>query len=317
MGQHIPLNYQELNNLAGHYSPAGVKAFNNKTYAYWERSLYQRAASRIDAELPENWEGSKRDFLFWCLLRNGFVFVSYSDTIGYWFNPGSLYGLDFYYQPTEFLLANPRATKVGLKNRYKLHDEGDLLKFMPDFCGIFDIISYYAEKLSSLDSGINMSIINAKVPFILGGKTKAVVHTLKDIMDQINKGEPAVFYDKIISNDPEDRDTPFQFLELQKIKDNYVLDKQLQDFQTILNAFDAEIGINTLPYTKAERFVSAEANARKIDSQARITTAIECLNSSAEMIKKLYPDIRLSFKLREEDQNPDIVPESEDEYYEV
>lgn len=314
MGQHIPLNYQELNALAGRYSPAGVKAFNNETYAYWERSLYQRAASRIDAELPENWEGSKRDFLFWCLLRNGFVFVSYSDTIGYWFNPGSLYGLDFYYQPTEFLLANPRATKIGLKNRYKLHEEGDLLKFMPDFIGIFDIISYYAEKLSSLDSGINMSIINAKVPFILGGKTKAVVHTLKDIMDQVNKGNPAVFYDKIISNDPEDRDTPFQFLELQKIKDNYVLDKQLQDFQTILNAFDAEIGINTLPYTKAERFVSAEANARKIDSQARITTAIECLNSSAEMIKKLYPDIRLSFKLRE-DQNPDIVPEPE-EYYE-
>ena len=315
MAQYIPVNYQELNNLAGHYSPAGVKAFNNLTYAYWERSLYQRAVSRIDADLPDNWEGARRDFLMLCLLRNGFVFVSRNDSLGYWFNPGTLYGLDFYYQPTTFLLANPRAKEVGIdKTRFALHKEGELLKFMPDYRGIFDIISYYAEKLSSLDSGINMSIINAKVPFILGGKTKAVIHTLKDIMDQVNKGEPAVFYDKIISNDPENRDdSPFQFLELQKIKDNYVLDKQLQDFQTILNNFDAEIGINTLPYAKAERFVSSEAKARSIDSKARITTAIECLNSSADLIKQLYPDITLSFRLRDDETDD---PEPDAVYYE-
>lgn len=307
--QYIPYNYQELNNLAGHYSPAGVKAFNNLTYAYWERSLFQRAVSRIEADLPDNWEGSRRDFLFLCLLRNGFVFVSQNDTLGYWFNPGTLYGIDFYYQPTQFILANPRAREVGIeKNRFDLHVDGDLLKFMPDFRGIFDIISYYAEKLSSLDAGINMSIINSKVPFILGAKTKAIAHTLKDIIDQVNKGEPAVFFDKAIANNPDDKDeTPFQFLELQKIKDNYVLDKQLQDFQTLLNNFDSEIGINTLPYSKSERLVSAEAVSRKIDSQARIKTAIDCLNSSAEMIKKLYPDITLSFRLREDDEEPEEV----------
>ena len=153
-----------------------------------------------------------------------------------------------------------------------------------------------------------MSIINSKVPFILGAKTIAIAHTLKDIIDQVNKGEPAVFFDKAIAIDPDDREgSPFQFLELQKIKDNYVLDKQLQDLQTILNNFDSEIGINTLPYTKSERLVSAEAVSRKIDSQARIKTAIDCLNSSAEMIKKLYPDITLSFRLREDDEEPEEV----------
>ena len=60
-------------------------------------------------------------------------------------------------------------------------------------------------------------------------------------------------------NDPNDQDTPWQLLDIQKLKDNYITDKQLVDFQTILNSFDAEIGINTVPYQKAERFVSAEA----------------------------------------------------------
>lgn len=295
-----PLNYQELNNLAGHYSPSMVKAYNNATYAYWERSLFQRAVSKIKTILPDNWEGSRRDFLLYCLLKLGYVFVSYADSLGYWFNPGTLYGIDFYYQPTEFILANPRINELNLKSRYELHTEGELLKFMPDYRGIFDIISYYAEKLSALDNAINMSIINNKFCFILAAKNKATAEALKKIMDKINKGEPAVFIDKMIANDPNDQESPWQFIELQKLKENYITDKQLIDFQTILNSFDAEIGINTVPYQKAERFVSAEASSRMEDSQARIITAIECLKSSVKDIKKLYPDITLDFDLRKE-----------------
>lgn len=300
---YVPLNYQTLNSLAGRYSPSMVKAYNNATYAYWERSLFQRAVSRIRTTLPEEWEGTRRDFLLYCLLKIGFVFVSKNDTLGYWFNPGSLYGIDFYYQPTEFVLANPNANKVGLKDtRFKLHEDGELLKFMPDYMGIFDIISYYAEKLSALDCAINTSIINTKFSFILAGKNKATVEALKKIFDKINKGEPAVFTDKALMSDPQTQETPFQMLDIQKVKDNYITDKQLIDLQTIINAFDAEIGINTVPYQKAERFVSAEANSRQDDSQARIITAIECLKSSIKDIKKLYPDINLDFNLREEVQ---------------
>ena len=302
---YVPLNYEELNSLAGRYSPSMVKAYNNATYAYWERSLFQRAVSRIETTLPDNWEGSRRDFLLYCLLKIGFVFVSYSDKLGYWFNPGSLYGIDFYYQPTEFTLANPNAEKLNMETRYKLHVDGELLKFMPDYRGIFDIISYYAEKLSALDNAINMSIINNKFAFILAAKNKATAEALKKVLDKINKGEPAVFVDKILMNDPNDQSTPFQFLELQKLKENYITDKQLIDFQTILNAFDAEIGINTVPYQKAERFVSAEAQSRQNDSQARIQTAIECLKSSVKDIKKLYPEIRLDFNMRKE-MIPDV-----------
>ncbi len=301
---YVPLNYQTLNSLAGRYSPSMVKAYNNATYAFWERSLFQRAVSRIKTTLPKEWEGPKRDFLLYCLLKLGFVFVSENDTLGYWFNPGSLYGIDFYYQPTEFVLANPNAQKVGLtKSRFKLHKDGELLKFMPDYMGVFDIISYYAEKLSALDCAINTSIINTKFSFILAAKNKATAEALKKIFDKINKGEPAVFVDKALINDPQSQDTPWQLLDIQKLKDNYITDKQLIDFQTILNAFDAEIGINTVPYQKAERFVSAEANSRQNDSQARIITAIECLKSSIKDIKKLYPDIKLDFNLREEEPN--------------
>ena len=114
---YIPLNYDQLNNIAGHYSPSMVKAYNNEAFAFWVRSLFQRATSRIDCDLPDNWQGSRRDFLLYCLLAIGFVFVSRNKKLDYWFNPGSLYGFDFYYQPTEFILANPRASEVGLLDK--------------------------------------------------------------------------------------------------------------------------------------------------------------------------------------------------------
>lgn len=300
---YTPLNFESLNTIAGHYAPSMVKAYNNATYAYWERSLFQRAVSRLKTELPAEWEGSKRDFLLFCLLKFGYVFVSRNTELGYWFQPGTLYGIDFYYQPTEFIIANPRAAELDIKNRYKLHEEGEILKFMPDYRGIFDIIAYYAEKLSALDNAINMSIINSKFAFMIGAKNKAAAETMKKMLDKINKGEPAVFFDSLLQSDKTDGSEPWQFLEIQKLKDNYITDKQLVDFQTILNAFDAEIGITTVPYQKAERFVSAEAQSRSVDSQARLTVAIECIQSSIKEVKKLYPDINLSFELRREEMN--------------
>ena len=69
-------------------------------------------------------------------------------------------------------------------------------------------------------------------------------------------------------------------------------------FRSLINNFDAEIGIPTLPYQKKERMVTSEAESRTIDSTSRSLVWFDTLNSSIEKIKELYPDIKLSAKLR-------------------
>ena len=59
---------------------------------------------------------------------------------------------------------------------------------MPDYRGIFDTISYYAEKLSTLDNAINLSIINSKFAFMIAAKNKACAEAIKKMLDRINKG---------------------------------------------------------------------------------------------------------------------------------
>lgn len=299
---YTPLNYEGLNNLAGHTSPANVKTYNNKTFAFWQRSLFQRACSVLKFDLPEEWQGKRKDFFYYCLFRFGFVAISEDPQRGLWFQPANLYGYDFYYQPTNALIANPSLSK---SLDLKIGKDCAILKLTPDYQGIFDIIDYHAEKLSSIDGGINQAIINTKLAWILAGRNKAAVEMLKRVFDKIQKGEPAVFLDKGLLNDPTDNDVPWQILDFGNIKEKYILSDLLVDFQTILNSFDAEIGIPSVPYQKKERMVTSEAESRQIDSASRSTTWVETLEGSIEEVKKVYPGITLGVELRykEEDNN--------------
>ena len=117
------------------------------------------------------------------------------------------------------------------------------------------------------------------------------------MLDLVNKGEPAVVYDMKLLNDPTDKEMPFQQWNRDNLKNSYLTTDQLMDFQTLLNNFDAEVGIPSIPYQKKERMVTDEANMRGYDAKARSLTWFNTLTSSIKEIKQLYPDITLSVKL--------------------
>lgn len=290
--QYIPLNYNEINVAAGTYNPSMVKAYNNATFAFWERSLFQRACSVLQFELPEDWQGEVKDFFLYCLFKYGYVAVSEDAKFGKYFQPANLTGINFYYQPTKALIANPM-----LNVELEIGKECELIKLTPDYRGIWDIIQYYAEKLSVLDNAINMSLINNKYAFFMGARNKAAGEAIKKMFDKVNKGEPAVVYDMKLLNDPTDKAEPWQFLERKDLKSSYLTTDQLMDFQTLLNNFDAEVGIPTVPYQKKERMVTSEADSRIIDSTSRSTIWLETLTSSLKAVNAHY-GLNISVKLR-------------------
>ena len=301
MSNYTPLNYHEINVEAGKYNPSPVKAYNNKTFAFWTRSLFQRVTSVIEFELPDTWDGSIKDFFLYCMYCYGYVAIFNLDETGISFQPCGLSGYNFYYQPTKAIIANP-ALKKSLD--LTIGENCEILKLTPDYYGIWDILEYYAERFSTLDDAINMSLINCKTPYILGAKNKTASSALKKILDKVNSGEPAVIFDEKLINDPNTKDSPFQLLELlHDPKQAYLTTDQLLDFQTIMNNFDAEIGIPTVPYQKKERMVAEEATMRAYDGCARSLTWYNTLTASIEKVKALYPDITLSARLHYADFN--------------
>lgn len=290
---YYPLNYDRVNWIEGHFAPRSIK-INSAAFEYWCRSLYQRIISKFAFELPENWTGDIADFFRWCLFTKGFVLISEDSEHGYFFQPAAPQGYGFYYQPVRMIVSNPL-----MQRTFTIGKDCEVLKLTPDYYGVMDIVYRYAEQLATLDVAINTNIINSKLPYLAGAKTKAEAEALKTIMDRVNRGEPAVFYDKALQRKkPTDADDPFFVKPLQELRSNYIVSEQLKDSQTIINAFDAEVGIQTVPYQKGERMTAYESASKEQDSTARVTTWETSLRSSLAAIKRLYPDIRLDFSIR-------------------
>ena len=302
LSNYMPFDFEQEMLIDSHYQPS-PKMRNNKAFRFWSRALFQRAISIIDADLPDSWQGTNRDFFFECLFKIGFVCVYYDKKFGLVFQPCGLNGRNIYYQPITVLVANPVYKKA---KELKLGSEASLIKLTPDFIGIYDIVNYYAERLASLDGSIMVAIANSKFGKIALATNKASAEALKKIYDSLQSGEPfKVVSDKQIApNDRTSDKAPWNLLQLEGSKDTYILPDVLRDAQTILNAFDAEIGIPTLPYQKKERMVSDEASMRNFDGKARSLTWIKCLESSAQVTNEVlaeYLEKPIKFALHYED----------------
>lgn len=295
---YLPFNYQQINIAAGTYKPSAVKAYNNQTFCLWYRALYQRACSTLIIETPEAWKRHKA-LLYWCLFHYGYVGMGKNNELGAWFNPGSLFGYNFYYEPVKFLLANPYM-KITSKTEYDIGTDCEILKLTPDYFGISDVIGYYAEKLASLDVAINTAIINTKFAYIIGAKNKAAAEVMKKLFDKVNSGQPAVFFDAKLAQDPTTKEEPWQALIRDNLKQSYIITDLLRDFSTVINDFDAEVGIPTIPYQKKERMVTSEAESRQIDATSRSIIWYEVLKDSMDICNDFmqFDDGELSVELR-------------------
>lgn len=301
---YAPYGWEQINLSEGTYIPSELNNRENASFAYWQRAFFQRAASVIKLEVPKEWEGGIKQFLYWCLTRQGFVYVGKSKVYGKFFQPCTINGFTFYYQPTRVLICNPYNKDPELNKEIELDKDGALLKWTPDFRGIWDIINMFAEKMALMNPVIDISIRNNAMSWVYMAKTPQAAASFKKAMDEIYQGKPGVVVDKdLLLNDVERDTDPFSFLDRKNIAQSYINDKLLQDWQTILNAFDAEVGIPTVPYAKKERMVTSEAESRQTDSKARSQIWLECLQSSIEHINDvLGEDVGIKASLRYDEE---------------
>lgn len=301
----LPFSYWDIDLTAGFYKPSTQKSYNNQTFAYWARALFQRASYAIKFTLPDEWDNDRKGIFSWWLYMNGFLGIFRTEDYGLIFQPGTVYGHDIYYQPTNFIVCNPyfkNAESLDLK----IGEDVALIRLSPDLLGIGDIIDFYARKLADLSLSVDMSIINTRFAKILGARNMAAAETLKKILDKVNSGQPAVITDTKLLDDRTDKAAPFQEFGIDHLKENYITDMQLRDMQTILNAFDCEIGIPTVPYQKQERLVDYEARSKQAEAIARVTVWVETLNACFNAANKMF-GTALKAELRQEGGSEDGI----------
>ena len=287
--KYMPFDFEKEMQITSHYKPS-PKMRCNKAFKFWKRALMQRAMSVIDSDLPKEWQGTIRDFFYDLLFYRGFLGIYYDDKFGLVFQPVGLSDMGFYYQPTKAIVTNPAYDK---SLELKINEDIAILKLTPDYMGILDIVNYYAERLANMDGSINVAILNSRFGKLAIAKNKAAAEAMKKIYDAFSNGEPFKVIDQKIfmSDDQQTHEKPWEALELEATKDNYVLDMLLRDAQTILCSFDREIGIPALSNNqKKERLITSEAEMGNYDGQARSLVWLDCLNSSADIVNTLFAD---------------------------
>lgn len=290
---YTPLNYEQLNIVDGTRFPSTHYTKNTAAFNYWWRSLYERAISVFDFKMDIRPDAL--DLLRWSIFVGGVSVFFKHAVYGVINQPCTLGGgYNIFYRPTKAIVTNPAFTK---SLELEIGRGCEVVYISPDYCGIASIIDFYAGQLAELSTAVNVAEINAKIPEVFGAGTKASAETLKKIIDKINEGNALQIYDnKIVLDD--DKEFPIKNAEFIKDRvNNYILDKLLQDFQSIINNFDSEIGIPTVPYQKKERMVSFESESRISDGSARATVWIDKMNECFNRVNSMF-DTNYSVKYR-------------------
>jgi len=283
-------NFESINIYNGTRSPSGTVEYDITT-AYFFRCLYQRVLSNFKFNIPETWN---KDYFKNVLFGFGFIGIVKTSKYGVIPQICNPYGYGLFLQPTNLRVAQPLVTFDGT-----IGVDCELIKITPDYMGICDIVEHYANKLSKCWTSIEVSLINARVGLIGLPKNKSAAEAMKYIVERLTAGEPLVCADKILKADLDEGEPLFTYAG--DPAKNYITDKLLADFTTILNSFDREVGIPIID-NKKERMISNEIPALLGDSSCRIETWKECLKDSIIKTNKLF-DLNISFKVRGDEIN--------------
>lgn len=298
VGKYLPIGYEEINLYNGLKIPSHEHV-NSDIYKFWCRCLYQRALSVLSVkDLPDWVTDDEINLMYFLLYCDGFCGVGKTAEFDKIINPASPYGFNFAFAPEKFKFVNAKLKKtysytIYHKDKTKLPESeagkakfGVLLKLSPDYYGILDIIDYYATKLSKMSCAQDMNIENTKFAYVFGSNTNSGKSFLKKMWDKIQSGISLIVYDSRIS--PAKDVETFNYFSRDNLKNSYMVDSFSSDIQTLINQYDAEVGIINVPYEKKERMTKFESQSKLSDGIARARLFQKTLQQSFDDFNSLY-----------------------------
>lgn len=290
--------YDFLNVYNGRQSPGTVHAASTSLGAYFRRYLFQKAISvfELKGEPEETWN---EDYFWYVLYGAGYIAVL--DVPG--FGPVPQYctikGYNLYYQPKGILVTNAAINNgAALERKIGPGPGADavLMKLTPDYCGIADLVGFYADLMAVAAETMGINILNSKLAYVFASKNKNMAQSFKKLMDNINAGQPAQFVDEQLF-DAEGNPKWITFA--QDLRSNFIAPDLLETMDKIERMFENEIGIpNTGGTEKKERLITDEVNANNVSTYSKAELWLRNLQEGAEAVNEMF-DLNISIDWRE------------------
>ena len=275
----IPALYDTINTYNAQFKPSTVHAKNTNLVWYFERFFMQKVFSVYDIRIPDTWDKSYFLYVMFCL---GFGLVLNTDKYGTIFQHGQLYGYNIYYRPNKAIVTNPLLK--GSRNLV-INEDCGLIKLTPDYHGIYDTVSLYADMAALIMESFGVNAINAKFSYVFMSNNKTEAESFKKLYDNIASGEPASFIDRKLF-DPDGN--PQWLLFDNNLKQNFIGKDLLECLNIIETKFNTAMGINNANTEKRERLTIAEVNVNNQEVNAMVDVILETMRESFEKVNKMF-----------------------------
>lgn len=297
-----PFDYLQENWYETQVSPSTVHCHNTLLHGYFAKYLEQRAMSVFKIRMPDQWRPGI-DFIRYVLFRWGWFTVTELPGLGVVPINATLKGRGFYYQPTDVIISNP-----VLRDPVERHIGTDcsVIKLKPDWTGIPDIVSYYADQLALISESAGVNLVNTRMAYVFASKNQNGADSFKSVFDLIAGGNPAVFVDKRLLN--EDGSPNWQLFE-QNVGNNYLVTDLLSDYRKVIADFDSMVGIPNANTDKRERLIQDEVNANNVETYTLSDLMLETMQRGVEETLELFPDLDLSIEYRNQKEISEVEPE--------
>lgn len=283
-----PYDYTYINTVSGEVSPSTVHCANTNLTWYFRRYLIQKAISVFKWKLPKNWD---KDFFRYALYCIGYLAIINTNKFGVIPTICTLGGYNVFYQPKWATISNPLFKQVY---QLDIGEKCEIIKLQPDYGSIMDIVNYYADMLGLCAEAAGINVINSKLAFIAGAKSKAAAEALKKMFDTIQAGNPLVVYEKRDDLSDDDLFT----LATRDLKANYIAPDILLTFRKIETDFLTKIGVPNTNTDKRERLTDDEVNANNVETQTLADMWLENINDSCARVAEMFPGIEISAEWR-------------------
>lgn len=289
----IPESYDYINAYNRQYKPSTIHVKNTGLSWYFKRYLIQKIISVFKFEgIPESWA---KDYFLYTLFVFGYCAVINTDKYGIIPQHCTLSGYNIFYRPNRAIITNPLFKRTITA---RIGKDTELIRMAPDWCGVWDIVEYYADLMALTSETIAVNLINSKFSYVFAAEDKTSAESLKKLYDQIASGEPAAFADKKLFTDDGD---PSWYLFVQNLKQNYIAGDLLEDLAKIDSRFNTEIGIPNVNIAKASGVGAAEVMANNVDTQSKAELWLETIRDSLTKVNNMF-GLNISVSLRFESE---------------
>ena len=194
----------------------------------------------------------------------------------------SLRGYNIFYQPRQVIIVNPLIRKtlepiIGVNCT--------LLRLQPDYGGVWDIVSYYADQMALTAQSFGVNALNSKLAYFFLTDDSKLGQSLRKLYDNYSKGEPAVVADKrLFLENGEER---YKFEQVQATEPGNLLDL-LNVLKQLDIMFDNTIGLPNVSSTRRERELTTELAANNLNTRALASTWLEQLKKTVAETNDMF-----------------------------